>query len=715
VDVTPGSVDFEAVVGDLPPEGRHLVARYRGDGLLVGYPAGTTVPSWLSVDVVSSDADSVTVRIAANTTALQLGVYSATIRFVSGKADGSKIVTCDVPVTYRVNPGAFALEGSRTVTIDQGAASADLDLPLTLRTRLDAASGASRHWSISTATPWVTVTPSSGDLSADVPLVVHLDPDRLWALPNGVHTAPLTVQIAGSPARSFPLTLDLRLLPAITPASAAFAVNGVGSPEQLTAQVSVRSNLGEAFALRGGWQAPSSVPWMTASPATGSSAATTVTLALRPGEMSALPNGAHHAVLSIAPVDPRVTGGFASATLSLDLASVARVAPYTAFVAQDGAVVLRGSGFGAGPTIPVTFGGSVLTGTVVGPTEVRFQAPAQPSPGPVRVSIENLLGLARGGADLLVLADPGYGAFRVEVPAGAFYGRITTDPERQAVLLSGWGSAGFRRFRFEGNSWLEDAVALELVKSVTVSADGKELLALASAPYRGISVHVLDPLTLARRDTYTASNTNDRFDIIAQLNDGRTLVIDSDQWAETRWYPGFANGPNLNAWGTDTLLTRDRSRLLASTVRDSSIARLDASGSSFSSHPVTTPPSSGPGWAVSGDGGRLVIGSSVYGRDVDFLGALSVPATPAAVAIAPDGRWAYVLHPSAGNTAWVLARADVTAPLGPYAAEVVTPPLELPYTEYPVAMTVSEDGGALFVLTTGRSAFGSFFYALPLP
>lgn len=820
LDVTPASLSFSAEQnGPLPPT-KTLSVAYKGDGLVAGYPTGSPEPGWLSVQLTSSTASTATLSVRVSSTSMPPGTYTTTLRVITGKADGTNLVTRDIPISCQVTEGIHSLTSSLAFTADEGQAPAaqtlslasgklpfswtlaveplhggptdwlvlpatsgssqtspatvqvqasarpqgsysatlvvkdaggqergripvtyqvngvytltgtfsaqvtesarlaDLDLPLLVQTRLDGTAGAGHQWQITSSQPWLSVSPASGSLSANTQIVARLDPAKLWAMPNGAYTATLTLSFTGGSATptTVPVNLALSLWPTLkVDEAAAFSVRGGTTSDQLAKSLKVSSNLGEAFAGHSAWHATAQGPWLAATPTGDAGANNTLTLALQSAALAGMASGQYDTTVSVLPDDARLAAATAHATLALALPAVTHVAPYCTWVNRAGEVILRGNGFSGQATLPVRFGTATVQGVVVSDTEIRVQAPAQAAPGRVPVAIDNALGLARGSADLVVLPEPAYGA--VDLPLGGSSGfRLVLDPERQAVLMV--GSGAIMRFRWSQGAWTTDSYPLPSATGVAVTQDGKDLLMTAG----GVTVSDLflrvDPETFAIRASTGYNDFYSSFNLIAGFNDGSTLLIDSDQWAESVWYPGLTQGPWIDAHGAVILLTRDRSRLMTHTTTSSSAATqsYDVAEGVFRSQPISAFFGSKT-WGISQDGGRLVAANTVYDRAFAYLGALTAPETWIdSLAVAQDGKKVYTLAQDAGN-AWILRRTDISGAMGPYPADAAPLPFALPSDSYPLAMVVSEDGSTLFILAnqSGGAAPGLHFFAVPLP
>ncbi len=92
----------------------NLVATYSGDKMVVGVPAGTPSPTWLSVSTNSLTPGRVVYILAATTTAMTAGTYTTTLRFSTARADGSGATYKDLPVTYTLT-AALVAEGATPI------------------------------------------------------------------------------------------------------------------------------------------------------------------------------------------------------------------------------------------------------------------------------------------------------------------------------------------------------------------------------------------------------------------------------------------------------------------------------------------------------------------------------------------------------------------------------------------------------------------------
>ncbi|WP_242343806.1 BACON domain-containing protein [Anaeromyxobacter terrae] len=681
--------------------------------------SGGAPSDWVVLPATSGTLASASADVQVEAAPRPPGTYHATLVV----KDGAGASRARIYLTYQVAP-AFTLSGTLTTRVTEAATLASLDLPLALHTQLDAATGASRAWQATSTADWLSVIPASGDLAADASLVVRLDPAKLWALANGPYTATITIATTqgGATTASVPVSLTVALSPALTaPPTVSWSIGVAATSADLARTAAVSSNLGEAFAGHGDWHATTPAAWLQVTPSSAADGGN-LTLAVPVSALAGLANGAQVGTVALTADDARVAGATVQASVNISLPDVTHVAPYTTWAGRAPAVILRGSGFGAGGTLPVLLGPDTVTGTVVSDTEIRVQAPLQAAAGRVPVSIANSFGVARATSELVVLADPGYASVAASLPLTNAPTKMTLDPERQAVLLFG-GGPEIRRLRFASGTWTQDTFQAPNVTGAYVPADGKTLL--VTSGYSGSPAQIfyeLDPVTLAviKQTSYPAYNMS--YSIAAGLNDGRVLVINSDQFARTIWYPSLTSGVYVSAYHPIVLVTRDRSRIIVDDDGTYGMSSYDVADVAFRSRPIGADPWGSKDWSVSGDGGRLAVDAAVYDRDFNLLGMVSLPEPGVrTVAVSPDGATLYTLafaqNPTTSAWYWTFRRTDI-AGAPPYTTDATALPFAIASNESPYAMAVSEDGSTLFLLThtvsTSVTTTAVTFRAFPL-
>jgi hypothetical protein len=248
---------------------------------------------------------------------------------------------------------------------------------------------------------WLTV-PASG--TAGSPLAVSVS---TASLTPGSYQATIRLTPAGSTAPvdvQVGYTLVASKL-GLSPAALAFSVDGATEPAALTTTLGV-TDTGVAL----GWTASAGVPWLTVTPA-GGTTGTTVSVTVDPQALATLANGSHTATLTFTSNGPGVSNAVTTSTVELLLAlpRVTQVAPYVAYVGEQKEVVVRGEGFLSVASPDVEFDASAAASVVVvNDTELRVTPPAGLSAGDHAVSIAdgNRLSIARPSGRLVVRSKP---------------------------------------------------------------------------------------------------------------------------------------------------------------------------------------------------------------------------------------------------------------------------------------------------------------------
>jgi hypothetical protein len=254
IGVAPGAVHFSALARGTLPAAQDVTATFNGEGLVVGTLPGTNLPSWLNLSVVGSPTSSpAQVRFSVTTTGTVADSLSTTIRFVTGKADGSQVVTKDVQVTYTI---------SDPLDVDVTSLEFDATAGTVAAPRTVQVLGSGTNWTATSNQPWLTLSATSGTNSA--PIEVTADASALSA---GTHTAELRVEDTSSTTvRTVPVSFHVsanRWNVSRTGVQLLAFTDSAARP----AQVVVTNDSGTSAT----WTATANVPWLdvTASGANG--------------------------------------------------------------------------------------------------------------------------------------------------------------------------------------------------------------------------------------------------------------------------------------------------------------------------------------------------------------------------------------------------------------------------------------------------------------
>src|SRR2546428_619101 len=342
LDVSPTALAFAAERNSAVPAAKTLTVSFRGDGVLAGYPPGVSAPSWLSVDVASTTGTSAKLSISVNRTSLAPGDYRTTLRLVTGKQDGSAVVTKDLPVEYVVNAGLQASPASLAFCGCDGTAPAQSSvtlssdvLPKAWTLAVEPAGGATTDWLVLPATSGTL----SGD-SADVQIGAAVRPPGSYTATLGVRDglgsvrARIPVSYKVAPAVTLSGTLTARVTEA--PTCSALAL-----PLALHTQLDAASGAGHR------WQATSTVDWLSVNPDSGDlTADSSLIVRLDPAKLWALANGPYGAAMTVASTQGGVTSASAPVALTVALspaltAPASVIPPYAVGVAANPASLTR--------------------------------------------------------------------------------------------------------------------------------------------------------------------------------------------------------------------------------------------------------------------------------------------------------------------------------------------------------------------------------------
>lgn len=365
------------------------------------------------------------------------------------------------------------------------------------------------------ATGWLSV-PASGTAPGSLDVGVTTS-----ALAPGRYTASIRLDPSSlAPPTSVEVTYDVAA-PSLTatPAALTFAVDATTQP----------TALGAALALDAGgapvtWTATPSQPWLSVSPASGTTPAAPV-VSLLPAGLEAMPPGAHAAsiVLRYQPAPGETATVDVPVDLDLDLPVVETVSPRVSVAGVGGEVIVRGAGLRAPFAGAVRFGGTAAASTEgVSTTELRVTPPALPA-GSHPVVIDNALGLSRSRARLEVVAPATRAAAAIASPGAK--AKIVFDDAARVLYVANTGTGKLERHR-EAASWIKatdgsDEVALTGLKNVALSPHGETLVAIAGTTFRLLDAATLT-LALAQPSAAAPATANAHLEM---TNAGKAIFV----------------------------------------------------------------------------------------------------------------------------------------------------------------------------------------------
>jgi len=155
ISISPTSVTVNTTEGDAP-SATIVHVNFEGDGVVVGYAPGVAQPSWLSVAQQGS-ATQTSADFALNfPDTTTVGTRSTSVRFVTGRLDGSDVRTVDLPVTYTITASDLALSTSSSSVTFSGAVGSTAVASQTVNVTYNGAAV-----TLTGVPSWLTVTPAT--------------------------------------------------------------------------------------------------------------------------------------------------------------------------------------------------------------------------------------------------------------------------------------------------------------------------------------------------------------------------------------------------------------------------------------------------------------------------------------------------------------------------------------------------------------------------
>jgi len=704
----PQSLSFSQLQGGPAPAAQNLGISELG-GASYAWTASIVYQSgsgWLNINGASS-ASGVTLptslSISVNSSST-LGTRNAIVHFTG---NGNAI---DVPVSYTVSQPQItpSLPGLTFNTVNLGPIPPAQNLTLTTQGSIPVNYVTSVTYAAG-ATDWLTVS-ASGTAPGSLSFGVNTN-----TLTPGRYQATVVLTTA-TQIVSLSITNAVQPSSLTGPGILGFTLTPISPPSEL----SLNFDLGSSGAPLT-WTGTVSVPWMTLSPATGTTP-TQATLSLVPAQVDTLDFGFRRGPLAFSYTPPN--GAFTTQQQMVDfellLPKVTSVIPYVATSGTTKEVIVRGVGFTWTIGQPVLFGTTPVSAyTVVSDTEIHVTHPSL-TPGTYRVSIANHLnnpGIVRSTANLVVLDAPAYAAATIAYPNATAKQPldIIYDAERQALLVGVAyptpGSSGeIFRYPFTGSAWATApaSVSVTSFRDFALSLDGKRLIALSD-----FAVQQVDVTALTTGPVTPTLVVELVFKGVAMANDGnavlstifpRTLRAASSLWLYSVRDPKITLGGGISLVQGTPGSSADGSRVVLSHASPDStgsyIGQYDSSSGAFSFIPSSVPgtPSTWPGTSIrpklDRKATRLVMNGYIVIKNSDYSHPSFLPQPPgdsAAVALSPDGMRAYQYVSGA-----LLRTFDVSSPdqgVSEIGAGIVllTDPGANP------VMTVSPDGGTLFI------------------
>lgn len=279
------SLSFEAQVGGTAPAAR-AVNLTSTTGAVLSFAAAAN-QSWLLVTPNSGSTPG-SVSVSVNPAGLAAGTYNGTVTLTPP----SPSTPVTIPVTFTITAAPVAPRLSASVTSLSFDALAGGSQTLAQTVFISSVTSVALTYTVNTNAPWLTATPSAGSTPGAINVSVNpatLTPGQLTGLVTVTPPAPatpinitVTVRVTGPPAGGGSGQPQL----SASPSTLAFTAQG-GAPAAQTRTLAVTSTHTNVTLS---YTASSNVPWLSVSPAAGSTPGSlTVTansLGLSPGVYS---------------------------------------------------------------------------------------------------------------------------------------------------------------------------------------------------------------------------------------------------------------------------------------------------------------------------------------------------------------------------------------------------------------------------------------------
>jgi hypothetical protein len=517
------SVTFTGSSGTAPPPAQTIHVTFKGDGLVVGYPTGVAPPTWLAVSDLGHTATTADISLQVSDTATP-GTRTTTLRFATGKTDGSQIKLVDVQVTWTVTaaPPAFAPFGATAPALTFSALGGSGQRPEPAAGYAVSIAGDRARWRAS-APPWISLSQTSGSGPATLTLTSSAE-----GLTAGLHQGTIVIDDdASGGQKSFDVAIAVRAPRPVVEQVSPFAVDAGTSLAALIRQIGVLDEIGGTspeWAVS--WSVESvSADWLQWSPASGTSfPPAAITLTVDETKLPALDNGIHEATVFLSWSNAEVTGQTLAVPVSLHLClpRADRVGPYVAAANQTGQMFVRGTGFacvGAAPTL--LLGGAPLAYQIDADTQIQADVPALPA-GRYPLRFDNNLGIELGTAELVVVSPPAFAYQAISAPGAR--SRLVYDAER--AILYGVNPQSIERYALSASNTFGalDPIAVPDLQDVDLAPDGRSLIVAAKDSLGEVDLGASTP-SFVQRATNPDSFCGGHFAQLAVPNSGRAFVV----------------------------------------------------------------------------------------------------------------------------------------------------------------------------------------------
>jgi Viral BACON domain len=208
-------------------------ATFKGDFITVEFAPDVVQPNWLEVELISSKTTTAVVRLAVNSKA-PIGTSRTSIRFVTGKSDGSQLKTVVVlPINVTVNPVIKITSAPYSGSFIYGSSSNSENYQVNI-------DGSNSPWTATSDQPWLQVVTSTGTGNAALQTKVNIG-----NLSSGTYIGHLKVSVTDIPNKFAVLAYTVNISnPTLSVIQSSILLGGVNGLSTAAQDVSFSINTG---------------------------------------------------------------------------------------------------------------------------------------------------------------------------------------------------------------------------------------------------------------------------------------------------------------------------------------------------------------------------------------------------------------------------------------------------------------------------------------
>ncbi|MDN3639177.1 hypothetical protein QWY82_10180 [Simiduia curdlanivorans] len=622
-----------------------ITANFKGDGVVVGTPPGVALPSWLAVEEVSTSASTVVFNVIVEYPST-VGTYTATLRFVTGKSNGDEVTYKDLDVALTVVAPSFI-----------STVSGNSPLPPTQQLSLGSGiNGADYSATINYGQPpvsnWLDLT-LSGTTFTVAANTTDLTP--------GDYTAILNFKANGKAETVRTVNYHVAA-PTLTHSPISSLTIGSGSSQsELITSTQISSN---SSALS--WELTGQSGLLSAQLDYN---ANRIDISVDPSTLAEKANGNYQEWIEVTYTHPALP---APTTTRIDLEVVLAftdlkyATPLVSYQNEPTKVVLWGDNLDQLTEQQLS---TLLEGlgsyTRVNANEIELQINTNLSAGSYPLQVNNLLGLNRSAAQIIVRAKPNFPVGELTLQRKA--NQVIYDAQREKFYVSeGYGSNAIYSLSHDNTGWSWSALPIENPASMALTRDGSQLIV---GTYE-CSVWEIDlGQLLITQPNGPTDCYYDYYGAINQFYNGLTVIADTNQWPSMYSYPSWGaipfdlpseHSPEVvfSEQGTHMIWAGGPTISSAQTAyvynaRTNVMNILNTVGDRYYLQSL---------FSISADGSRIAHFNDIYDAQLHYLGALGdlTRSSTDKVGISPDGNNAAIFVEASKS----IRIFDISSPAG---------------------------------------------------